>query len=140
MVFEISLERLDDPKSFWWWTQLTLSSMGEDFWRKLNLKILFNSKAFPSLTLSTEVLSSLFLRSSSFFGLSLFYFGSRKKVPAEKSSNYHKSRTFSLSNFFPPNFFGSYGSRGATTSLFQRMKNEMIKQHDSVEIDKQNLS
>ena len=31
--------------------------MGDYFQQKLNLKILLNSKAFPSLTLSTEVLS-----------------------------------------------------------------------------------
>ena len=31
--------------------------------------------------------------------------GSRKKVRAEKSSNRRKSRTFFLSNFFPPKFF-----------------------------------
>ena len=47
----------------------------------------------------------------------------------------------------PQNFFGSYGSRGATTmadhsfySLFPMMKNEMIKKHDLSEFDKENLS
>ena len=40
---------------------------------------------------------------------------SRRKVRAEKSLNRRKSRTFFLSNIFPPIFFGSYGSRGTTT-------------------------
>ena len=66
----------------------------------------------------------------------------RKKVRIAK-----KVKLLFLSNFVTQNFFGSYGSRGATTmvghsfqSLFQMMKNEMIKYHDSIEIDKENLS
>ena len=68
----------------------------------------------------------------------------QEKVQAEKSLNRRKSRTFFLSNFFPPNFFLSHIElevlqRWQTTnfkaySKLHILKNGITKNHDTVEI------
>ena len=56
---------------------------------KIRYNLFHKMNPFPSAVLTDSVISA----------------GIRKKVRAEKSSNWPKSRTFFLSNFFPQNFF-----------------------------------
>ena len=73
--------------------------------------------------------------------------GLGKKFERKKVLIAEKVDLFSGRTFFLKNIFGSYGTRCATTmadhsfqSLLKIMKNGMIKYHDSVKMDKENLS
>ena len=61
-----------------------------------------------------------------------------KKFERKKVRIGEKVELFSSRTFFLQIFFGPYESRGATTMTDQMMKNEMIKQHNLIEFDRQN--